>query len=351
MTPDKTTRQNRVREALGKIYDQHPPYFREYLRRFQEDPTSRVFAPLAEAYRRLGRVDEAIEICQEGLEHHPDFHGGRVALAKCFLDKRRYAEAKQELERVVQSVPENLLAQRLLGDAHLALKQTHSALHCYKMALMLSPNDVSLAEKVHQLERQDLSAPAPEPGALADSADSEVWDDELPASPAERGELSTSAAPGQGAQLRDTVPTEVPPKDPFTDEEYPTADLQAAEETDGPSPIDQLLGATEEDEDEGFRIEHVSAIFEEMAPQAQKEITTETLGDLYFSQGQFDRALRIFEKLQSRRPMPELMRKMNNCRMRLGVDHERVVLQRKIEALRTVLRRVHLMKAATIDPR
>src|SRR5580698_2425157 len=102
MTPEKssekTTRQNRVREALGRIYDNYPPYFREYLRRFREDPTSRVFAPLAEAYRRMGQVEEAIEICREGLEHHPDFHGGRVALAKCYIDKRLFAEARVELE-------------------------------------------------------------------------------------------------------------------------------------------------------------------------------------------------------------------------------------------------------------
>jgi ABC-type multidrug transport system fused ATPase/permease subunit len=65
MNGNRTTNQNRVREALGKIYDQEPPYFREYLRRFKEDPTSRVFAPLADGYRRQGRLDEAIEICRE----------------------------------------------------------------------------------------------------------------------------------------------------------------------------------------------------------------------------------------------------------------------------------------------
>src|SRR5580704_11425858 len=72
---EKTPRPNRIREALGQLHEQQPPYFREYLRRFQEDPTSRVFAPLAEAYRRLGRFDEAIDICREGLEHNTDFHG------------------------------------------------------------------------------------------------------------------------------------------------------------------------------------------------------------------------------------------------------------------------------------
>src|SRR3954470_1307396 len=123
MDSEKSSRSNRDREALGRIYDQHPPHFREYLRRYKEDPTSRVFAPLAEAYRRLGRVDEAIAICREGLQHHPEFHGGRVALAKCFLEKKMLSEARQELEIVVKQVPENLLAQRLLGDTLVALKE------------------------------------------------------------------------------------------------------------------------------------------------------------------------------------------------------------------------------------
>lgn len=154
MTSDKTTRQNRIREALGKLYDQQPPYFREYLRRFREDPTSRVFAPLAEAYRKLGQVDEAIEICREGLQHHPDFYSGRVALAKCLIEKKDYDNARLELERVVNSVPENLLAQRLLGETHLACGDLGGALHCFKMALLLSPADVALTEKVHHLEQE-----------------------------------------------------------------------------------------------------------------------------------------------------------------------------------------------------
>jgi len=37
MTLEKTPRQNRVREALGRIYDQQPPEIKEYLKRYQED--------------------------------------------------------------------------------------------------------------------------------------------------------------------------------------------------------------------------------------------------------------------------------------------------------------------------
>lgn len=377
MTFDKTSRQNRVREALGRIYDQQPPYFREYLRRFQEDPTSRVFAPLAEAYRRLGRVDEAIEICREGLEHHPDFHGGRVALAKCYLDKKRYEEAKLELERVVHAVPENLLAQRLLGETHAILGNLTAALHNYKMAHLLAPSDVTLAEKVHALEKEvqtedpwDGDELHDEPRVTVASLGSARQSEKsLEAShrsekslesgvgaknssdvfPSSQGLLDETRSPGGVhpvlANETSQVPFEVSVgmKDPLTDEEVSLLSQENSYVELGlRSPtVDEILGVSGDDEsEEAFKIEHVSAIFEERSQKKEKEITTATLGDLYFAQGQFDRALRIFEKLYGQRPLPELLRKMNACRMKMGVDREAMARHRKIEALRTILNRV-----------
>ena len=313
---EKITRPNRIREALGQIQEQQPPYFREYLRRFQEDPKSRVFAPLAEAYRRLGRLDEAIEICLEGLQHHPDFYGGRVVLAKCYLAAGNLESARHELERVVQAVPENLLGQRLLGDAYLGLRNRTAALHCYKMALLLAPADVALAEKVHDLE-SGVSVLADETPALA----------VVPALPETQEELEQEIPPlwaqeapaaGSGGPEADFgfEPLEVP--EPATD----FAPLT-------PMSVDEAA------EDEGFRVEHVSAIFESPT-QSKKEITTETLGDLYFSQGQYDKALRIFEKLT---PRPELGAKIRACRTRLGVDVASLVRSRKIALLRSIVRR------------
>jgi tetratricopeptide (TPR) repeat protein len=365
MAIDKTERHNRVREALGRLYEQQPPYFREYLRRFQEDPTSRVFAPLAEAYRRLGRIDDAIEICREGLGHHPDFHGGRVALAKCYIDKKLFGEARAELERVVQSVPENLLAQRLLGDVYLALRDSVSALHCYKMALLLSPTDVALAEKVHLLERNEqvmishgdtleFSRPSgqpreplvplrddgdePDPGRGMTGDIPPLWNSPEMGRPlADAGDLNVDSGTNTATigidfekalseTLADQLPGTLPPP--------------AAESADDPGEaIENFLGDTAVD-DEAFKIEHVSAIFGDETPK--KEITTETLGDLYYSQGQFDRALRIFEKL---RPSPEIARKIDQCRMRLGVDQETAIRNRKIAALRAVLKRIQSQAA------
>ncbi len=85
-----------------------------YLRIFQENPDSRVFAPLADLYRRLGKLEEAEEICREGIRRHPYYAGGRVALAHILLDKGRLTEAYAEADAVVTYYPDNLLARKIL---------------------------------------------------------------------------------------------------------------------------------------------------------------------------------------------------------------------------------------------
>jgi tetratricopeptide (TPR) repeat protein len=140
---------------------EYPPMIYEYLKKYQEDPTSRVFAPLAEAYRKAGLLDEAIEIAREGLRVHPTFVGGRVALARCLFDKALYPEVIAELAPVVRDVPDNLVAQRLLAESCLMQGQVAEALGCYKMLLYFSPEDVETARIVHELEAQ-----AYEKGAL-----------------------------------------------------------------------------------------------------------------------------------------------------------------------------------------
>ena len=92
-----------------------------YLRIFQENPDSRVFAPLADLYRRLGRLDDAERICREGLRRHPYYAGGRVALAHILFDKGQLQEAFDEVESIVTYYPDNLLARKILIKTLLSL--------------------------------------------------------------------------------------------------------------------------------------------------------------------------------------------------------------------------------------
>lgn len=130
------------------------PLIYTYLKKFQDDPKSRVFAPLAEAYRKAGLPDEAISIAQEGLIHHPNFVGGKVALARAFFDKKRYEEVISILSQVTIEVPDNIVAQRLFAESCLILGHLTRALDAYKMLLYLNPKDTEIARLIKELEPQ-----------------------------------------------------------------------------------------------------------------------------------------------------------------------------------------------------
>jgi predicted Zn-dependent protease len=150
----------------------HPQIY-SFLKKYQDDPTSRVFAPLAEAYRKAGLVTEAIEIAREGLKVHPRFMGGRVALARALFDKKQYQEVVDELSPVVQDIPDNLVAQRLLAESSLILGRIAESLSAYKMLLYFSPHDTETAQLVQELETE-----AYEKGTLVLRSDSQT--DALP---------------------------------------------------------------------------------------------------------------------------------------------------------------------------
>lgn len=169
------------------------PVIYDYLRKFQEDPTSRVFAPLAEAYRKAGLIDEAIDIAREGLAVHPNFVGGRVALARALFDKKSYTEVIDQLTPIVRDVPDNLIAQRLLGESCLMTGRVLEALAAYKMLLYFSPEDIEVTKLVQELESQAYEKgtlvlrtdpPKPKPKEPESSPDFDI----LPAGQAMDGE-------------------------------------------------------------------------------------------------------------------------------------------------------------------
>lgn len=118
----------------------------------EKDPRSRVFAALAEAYRKMGLLEEARRICRFGTEAHPDFAGGHVAYAKVLLDLKAPAEALPHLEKATKLSPDNLLAHNLLGETLIALRRPKDALKAFKMVLFLDPENARAREAVKKWE-------------------------------------------------------------------------------------------------------------------------------------------------------------------------------------------------------
>src|SRR3954467_4333380 len=90
----------------------------ELKRRVRLDPASIAFAALAEEYRRSGQLEEAVATCETGLLRHPAYVSARVTLGRSLLELGRIDDARQELERVLRTAPENLAAIRALAEIH-----------------------------------------------------------------------------------------------------------------------------------------------------------------------------------------------------------------------------------------
>ncbi len=81
------------------------------------DPSPRVFAPLAEAYRLSGRLDNALETARCGIEAHPDHVGIRIVLARAILDSEGREKALAAYGDVLTLDSGNLEAQALRDSA------------------------------------------------------------------------------------------------------------------------------------------------------------------------------------------------------------------------------------------
>jgi len=148
---DHETRPDPKNAPLGTPDELITPEIKKHRATLESNPASRVFATLAELYRKQGMFDEAIGLCIKGLKHHPDYLSGRVVLGLAYLDKGMLREAAEELERVVSSKPDHLMAARALADVMLADGNTERAAYYFNRVLTLAPADPEVTKKLESL--------------------------------------------------------------------------------------------------------------------------------------------------------------------------------------------------------
>lgn len=182
-----------------------------YGRLLERDPGSRVFAPLAEAYRKANRLQEALEIAAAGVARHPTYASGRVALARAQLSLEQYEAATAELEQAISHAPENALAYRLLGEARRGLGDGAGAFDAFARALALNPEDGEAREAMAVLESDAFPVTAP-------------------------GDLPAEGPPPEegGAPLNDTLETSAPEPPEVVDAGI------TEEEISGPAAVSEL---------------------------------------------------------------------------------------------------------------
>ncbi|MEI6080276.1 MAG: tetratricopeptide repeat protein [bacterium] len=258
-------------------YDQ---YLEKYLKEYQENPRSRVFAPLAEAYRKSGLLDEAIEICREGLEYHPNFISGMVALARCYFDKGLYTATIKELEKVISEVPDNYLAQKLLAQSYALVGDKNNALKTFKMLLFMNPKDEEAKAILADIEKNDKK----------------ILEEDL---------LNVESE-----------------------------DISEPEEETPPTPVSnqpsfKVIDDIMQEADLGFEEKRISQAFnipqEEIDPEkVLTDISTMTMGELLEAQGHKEKALEVYKNILLQDPdQPMIKDRIASLEKELGVHNYR----------------------------
>ncbi len=109
--------------------------------RIARDPLSRAFLQLAEEYRRLGRYQDAVQVCLDGLARHPAYHTARISLGRTYMEAGNLEAARRSLSEVLELAPENHLAGKLLADVQRRIGDVAGAAETYRSILRYYPAD------------------------------------------------------------------------------------------------------------------------------------------------------------------------------------------------------------------
>jgi len=124
---------------------------RDLERRLDLDPGSRLFVSLAEEYRKVGRIKDALSSLQKGLLAHPGYVAAQVALGRVYMEARQNTDAIATFTKVLQSDPGNLVAAKSLADIYHERGDNLEALKKFKLYRALS-GDRKVDEIIAKIE-------------------------------------------------------------------------------------------------------------------------------------------------------------------------------------------------------
>jgi tetratricopeptide (TPR) repeat protein len=122
--------------------------------RYRRSPESRVFVMLADACRKSDRVEEALEICEKGLERHPEYASAHVVKGKCLYDLERRDGARAAFETVLEFDPDNLVALKYLGMMEAMAGRFDSARRYLSHILRLDPDNPEITEALEHVDER-----------------------------------------------------------------------------------------------------------------------------------------------------------------------------------------------------
>jgi tetratricopeptide (TPR) repeat protein len=227
------------------------PEIDELFGRYRSAPQSTIFAPLADACRKAGMLEEALDICRKGLIANPGYASGYVVQGKCQYDADMPEKAEASFRRVLELDANNLVALKFIGIILSERGDLGAARACFEHILALDPEDRDIRRRLDEV------------GDRVRVTDVTITD-ELPEIP---------------ASVRPVQPVPAVPTVPAVRSEEDTGEFEGA-----PITLGEESGASD-------------------------EIATITLADIYATQGYTEKARRIYREVLRRQPENEELKR------------------------------------------
>jgi tetratricopeptide (TPR) repeat protein len=308
---------------------------------YAEHPEGRIFTHLAEAYRKAGELDRAVEVLNGGLERHPEYSSAHVVRGRVLHDLGKPEEAELAFRRVLELDRHNLVALRALGDLARLDARHDQALDYYHRLLDVEPADEDVRSVIDEMTSEsfaDADLTWTEP---SDAAFDEAFDAALDSvdQPEPRGEpepafqepvwLSGETQPGEPTDTDTPEPAERPEHTgfEFTDFAEAAAETETAERAEEAEEAEEAEGTEGAEGAEAAEVaqpqEHPGYFdytesaqqFESAEPEVPGEgeeagasptlapgVMTETIAQVYARQGLYGRAAEVYRELVRGRP-------------------------------------------------
>lgn len=140
-----------------------------YIDILAKDPHSTVFVTLSDAYRQLGRLDEALDIARKGIQGLPWFSPGHVVLGQILMARGETGEALGCFNKALTLDGESIAAFKGLAAIYCQKGQTDIARQVLERAEQIHPGNNSIRHMLNRLSA--VTASANEPEAVVPTAD------------------------------------------------------------------------------------------------------------------------------------------------------------------------------------
>jgi len=148
----------------------------EEIQRFEDqyrrNPDTLVFARLADACRKAGDPERALQLLREGIGKHPDYPTAHLVRARALVDVGRPADAEESLRRVLELDAQNLVAMRDIAVLAEQRGDPLESVHWYEQIAALDPGNPEAVEALDRLRGTLQRTP---PGMEPLPAPQEEW--------------------------------------------------------------------------------------------------------------------------------------------------------------------------------